>query len=290
MAAKAAKAARRPATASTVGAVTSTSTVSAVTTMPSEPMVPGAAGFELQRRPGVAPPPLIRPPPTSAQVSATLRPDVGDEVFNEYIREKGHHLFAQAKKVWVDDCKTFTQTLDAWLPSNACPLPAYPAHPAGVDEYIAYAARLYTRQLEPVANPPLPPPPARTQAPVSGPTNSAAARGPPPPSQPSRPVVPKGTITLGANGRIPRKAPPKVSVPDVDMTDTGTDTQSKPAATARPTSTPKPKPYANYVSKHTKPKRKGNEWIPSSPSSDDDDEMDCNDFCTVVTRETSHKR
>jgi hypothetical protein len=72
IAAKAAKAARRLATARTVGAVTSTSTVSAVNTMPSATVVPAVAGFELQRRPGIASPPLIRPPPTPAQVSATL--------------------------------------------------------------------------------------------------------------------------------------------------------------------------------------------------------------------------
>jgi hypothetical protein len=184
----------------------------------------------------------------------------------------------------------FTQTLDAWLLSNACPLPAYPAQPAGVDAYIAYAKRLYTRQLEPVANPPAPPQPAGVKAPVTGPTNSAAARGPPPPSQPSRPVVAKATYTLGAGTRVPRKAPPKVSEPDVDMVDAkGTDIQSKPAATPRPAPTSTPTAYSNYISRHSKPKRK-DKWFPSSSPSDDDNEMDGNDGCTVVTRETSHKR
>jgi hypothetical protein len=100
----------------------------------------------------------------------------------------------------------------------------------------------------------------------------------------------KPTFTLG--DRIPRKAPPKVSELNVDMTDArGTDNQSKPAATPRPSSTSKPTPYANYVSRHSKPKRK-DKWFPSDPSdsSDAEDDEDVMDVCTVVTQETSHKR
>jgi hypothetical protein len=149
------------------------------------------------------------------------------------------------------------------MPLNAFPLPPYPAHPAGVDEYIAYAAWLYTRQLEPVDNSPSPPRPIPIQAPVAGPTNSEVARRPPPSSQPSRPVLAKDTYTLGENARIPRKAPPKLPEPDlfpttigvlqrrlprpvnidVEMADAqGMDdvTQSKPVATSKPAVTPRP--------------------------------------------------